>query len=219
MEGCGKPHLARGMCSAHYWQWWRREQNPERKGEARERSRNWRLAHQAKIGEYRLAHREEQREYDRKRYLAHQEEQQEYQRNYYSAHREELIEYYRNYRLSHREYRHEQYLTYHEEYRKYQNKWALAHPEGRRSRQARRRARKANTVDTLTTQETATILAQGCLFRHLGDCDGSPTLAHDIPISKGGNTTEANLFCLCARHNSLMRTKSLSDLFSQLALM
>ncbi len=105
-----------------------------------------------------------------------------------------------------------------EKRREYQRKWKQAHLENGRASEARRKARQANTVDALTLEETTAILARGCFFLHLGDCEGQLCIAHNIPISKGGNTTEANVFCLCRRHNLQMRTKSLSEMFGQLAL-
>lgn len=46
--------------------------------------------------------------------------------------------------------------------------------------------------------------------------DGRLTIAHDIPVSKGGNTTRANVFCLCQSHNSRMYQNTLAQELKQL---
>lgn len=79
----------------------------------------------------------------------------------------------------------------------------------------RYRARKARTVDDLTPAQGEEILQAGCFFEGNGECGDPLVLAHNVPLSKGGNTTKANIFCLCKRHNSQMGTKSLSEMLSQ----
>ena len=161
IEGCGKTHLARGMCENHYRQWWRKQDL-----HYREYQRKWGLANPEKV-----------REYQRKWGLAHRERKRDYLR-----------------------------------------KWELENPKKRRCIEAKKRAHKSNTLDNLTIEDVTAILARGCFFANLGDCDGPLSLAHNVAVSQGGNTTEANVFCLCRRHNSRMGTKNLSEMFSQLAL-
>lgn len=93
-----------------------------------------------------------------------------------------------------------------------------ANPERSRARNAKRRARKAQTLCDLSMDDQKDILARGCLFAHLGDCEGSLALAHDVAVSKGGNTTRANVFCLCNRHNGQMHTKGLAEMMTQMPL-
>jgi hypothetical protein len=88
-------------------------------------------------------------------------------------------------------------------------------PENRRKHDQERRARKTNTFVDLTDQERREILQAGCLFAD-GTCDGPLSIAHDKPVSKGGNTTRGNVFCLCKKHNSKMRTKTLAETIKQL---
>lgn len=226
VEGCGKPYHARGMCNNHYQQWWI-SQNPERQRERRrkdylahreerlEQARNWTEAHPGVMRErahkWRLANLERARECEHKYSLAHREERCENTRKWRLANPEKKQEIDRNWALANPE-----------RVRENIRKWKLANPERQRANErvqrARRRTRKANTFESLTTEDIAAIMAHGCFFSSLGDCYGPLCLAHDVPLSKGGNTTEANVFCLCHRHNSQMGTRLLSEMIEQLAL-
>lgn len=144
------------------------------------------------------------------------EKAQEYQRKWWLAN----PEYQRKWRLANPEKVREQTRRWNlenpERKREAERRWKLANPDKRRLYQARRKARKADTMVNLRVDEVNTIIRGGCFFSHLGDCNGPLTLAHDVPISKGGNTTEANIFCLCRRHNSQMQRKTLAEIFGQL---
>jgi 5-methylcytosine-specific restriction endonuclease McrA len=87
--------------------------------------------------------------------------------------------------------------------------------EFERLRRQRRRARERNGVADISTEDARAILACGCLF-----CGSKENLrlAHDQAVSKGGNTTRGNLFCLCHRCNSKMGTKMLHEMLTQLPL-
>ena len=82
------------------------------------------------------------------------------------------------------------------------------HPEDKRLSQRKRKAMRAATPYTLTRQQIEAILSRGCAF-----CGTSeyPTLAHDIPVSRGGGTTPDNTFCLCRNCNSRMHTRTLAE--------
>ena len=231
IQDCEQPFYARGLCRKHYQQWWYKQNlgkaqetsrkwkaaNPERMRVLRRRwalanpekiheaRREWAEANAGKVREghrrYRQANQEKTREYR----LANRGKQREYNRKYRFANREKLLKYNHDYRLAHPE----------EELER-GRKWHQAHPQASQQYKARRRARKANTVSDLTPGEITAILSRGCFFAHLGDCEGPLCIAHDVPISREGNTTRGNVFCLCRRHNSMMHTKSLSQMLTQL---
>jgi hypothetical protein len=92
-------------------------------------------------------------------------------------------------------------------------KWQNANPDKVREYKLKRRDRKYNTINSLTKEQEQEILKAGCMF--CGSHDNL-SLAHDTPVSQGGNTTRGNTFCLCRPCNSKMHTKSLKDLLKQL---
>lgn len=96
-------------------------------------------------------------------------------------------------------------------------RWSKHNPDKVREVLHIRRARKANTLVTLTRQQEREILATGCFFAD-DDCSGPLSIAHDMPISKGGQTTRGNLFCLCRRHNARMQAKTLAETIKQTSL-
>jgi len=146
----------------------------------------------------------------------------QYARKYYHANPEKHRKAVHRWQLANsekeQERKREYYLANSEKVKQATREWKLANPESEKARLAKRRARRANTLSNLTPQEINSILSQGCFFVDLGDCKSPLTLAHNIPVSKGGNTTIANIFCLCHRHNSQMGTKSLSEMLTQLEL-
>lgn len=94
----------------------------------------------------------------------------------------------------------------------------IKHPARFANSRAVRRAHMARVVADLTDQDIQEILEKGCFFAD-NTCKGSLSLAHDNPVSKGGNTTRANIFCLCRSHNTRMSTKPLKSMISQLPLL
>lgn len=82
------------------------------------------------------------------------------------------------------------------------------HPEDKRRSQSKRKALRAATLCTLTAREIEEIRSTECLF--CGSMQNL-TLAHDIPVIRGGSTTQENCFCLCASCNSKMGTKTLAE--------
>lgn len=168
--------------------------------------------------------------YDREYYIIHREEKcarsrqwsadnPEYQKQWARANPEKCAKYKRQWRADNpehcRQYFRQYYAEHIEKYREHQKRRYREHPQKYAEQKRRRRARKAKTVDNLTTEQTTGILARGCWF-----CDATEglALAHDIPISGGGNTTAGNTFCLCRSCNAKMATKSLSETIQQLRL-
>lgn len=192
VEECGRPSSKRGMCDKHYHRWWRLQPPGKLRDERLRRYINGSACSVETCDEPILA-----------RGMCNKH----YKRWWNGQNPGRALEKY-----------HEWHLSHPEKMGEYERKWRLAHRENKRAAQARRKARKANTVSNLTPQQISAILVRGCLFASLDDCEGPLTLAHDVPVSKGGNTTEANVFCLCGQHNSQMGTRALAELLSQLAL-
>jgi len=76
------------------------------------------------------------------------------------------------------------------------------------------RARRKDTFCNLSANQALELLT-GCFF-----CGSKEdlALAHDIPVSKGGDTTKGNCFCLCRKCNSHMGDKDLSEMLAQVPL-
>jgi 5-methylcytosine-specific restriction endonuclease McrA len=89
-----------------------------------------------------------------------------------------------------------------------------AYPEDKRRAQRKRKAMRNNTLYDLTRAQHDAILARPCEF-----CGSTeyPTLAHDIAVSKGGDTTLSNVFCLCRSCNSRMKTKTKQEVLQLMA--
>jgi 5-methylcytosine-specific restriction endonuclease McrA len=94
-------------------------------------------------------------------------------------------------------------------------KWIETHRADAYQYKRQRRAKQSNTIATLTKEQAEQLYAAGCMF--CGSHENL-TIAHDNPVSNGGNTTLGNCFCLCQPCNSKMHTKSLSDVLKQIFL-
>lgn len=221
VEGCGGPREAKGLCSKHY-------------------NHSYYLAHRGPQKPPRLCSLEGcgrlhfgkglcQRHYNRRAgppQTRNREKANGYARTYYLAHREQIMARSKAYYLAHREHcreRNRQWQNDNPERMKEMRKAsALRHIDTTRRvhrlAQQRRNARKAKIIDNLTKEQMQEIISRGCFFSNLGNCEGPLSIAHDIPIGKNGNTTFANLFCLCRRHNGMMRTKTLAEMVDQLGL-
>lgn len=81
-------------------------------------------------------------------------------------------------------------------------------PEKRRIYQAKRTHRLRSAEFTLSLDQIAFIRNQPCEFCGVTE---SITLAHKMPVSKGGATTMENVFSLCAPCNSRMHTKTYDE--------
>jgi len=156
--------------------------------------------------QYRQEHKEEIRANHRQYYLDHKAKMNAVSCQYRKDHREERAACDRKYYEAHKE-----------EALAYQRQYYKDNPEKMRAqskrRDAKRRARKANTnVEGLSLDDINRILEAGCFF-----CESKEglTIAHDIPVSKSGDTTKPNLFCLCQSCNSKMGVKNLSEMLSQ----
>lgn len=200
----------------------------ERKRQAYESSRRWKLANpdrvRASAKAWRLAHLEQAKASAKAWKLAHLEEEKARQKAYRLAHPEKGNAASRKWRLAHPEqeeannkaYRlahpekvrtwSKAYRLAHREKVKAKNRaWELAHPEERCIIEQRRRARKQGLPDTLTAAEWQAICASfkfKCAYcgkrRRL-------TMDHVIPLSKNGGTTANNIVPACQSCNSSKR--------------
>jgi 5-methylcytosine-specific restriction endonuclease McrA len=161
---------------------------------------------------YRQSHLQEKREKDRKYQSEHLDKHREASKRYYETHRKLCIQ--RN--LAWQSRHHDKvletdrrYKTNHpEEIRKRYIKYRRDHPELNAKYCTQRRSRFNSVICDLTREEILEMKSKGCLA-----CDTKTTLtiAHNVPISKGGNTTRNNCFCLCKSCNSRMGTKTLEE--------
>lgn len=178
-----------------------KEKDPERyKKQRKERNR--------KNKEKAKAYREENKERSRKRYKEYSSKNKEKirtRKKAYSESNKEKI----------RQRNHEYYIENKDRINKRNKEYKSKHPEQKRKNMALRRSVKKNVYANLTAEDVKTILSSGCFF-----CGSFSdlTIAHDIPISKGGATTRGNLFCLCRSCNSKMHTRTLPDVMVQLEL-
>lgn len=248
IEGCNKVVHGRGLCGNHYNQFWRRQNpNKAKEADRRHYQANheYQLAY-AKT--YREEHPDTKREWKRrnpekvkaqrlKHYITYKDQELEKAREWKERNRQSLHEYRlriywadpekareqaRQYQKEHPEQgakaRQASYQKYREQRNEYSRNYARQNPEIMIAKVRRRRARMQSTNYDLIPEQTQQVLSFGCFFASLGDCEGPLCIAHDIPLSEGGDTTLGNVFCLCRRHNSMMRTKTLSEIVGQLAL-
>jgi len=208
---------------------------------AREISRQYYRTNSKRIIEARKQYREKNPDYQKqwkssdpdyrrqykKRWLA---DNPGYSKQYYANHREEILARSKQYYIDHREKKQARNKQYHIDHREkilashkqrykddpgYLRRWHRDNPEKQTEYDRCKRAHRAETIDNLTVERVAAIKSNGCWFCGTQD---DLTLAHDIPVSKKGNTTIANVFCLCRSCNSSMYTKSLSETIEQLSL-
>jgi len=168
--------------------------NPEK---VREASRVYHAANSEKLNEksrvYKAANSEKLRERDRVYYAANSEKVNEKSRVYYAANSEKLREYARVYHAANSEKLNEKNRV-----------WRAANPEKVRVHKQRRRARKANLPNTLTTAEWQYAIDYfygycAVCGRQLKNLDKTRrgSADHWIPLSKGGGTTADNIVPLC----------------------
>lgn len=100
------------------------------------------------------------------------------------------------------------YAAHAEEMRQRAQLRRATHPEDKRRSSALRKARRRATVCALNSREIEAIRSQPC---HLCGATEKLTLAHDMPVSRGGATTQENCFSLCVSCNSRMGTKTLRE--------
>jgi len=204
-----------------------REANPEKEREA---SRVYRAANPEKVRErkrvYYAANPEKVREAVRVYQAANPEKVRERKRVYYAANSEKVREAVRVYRAANPEKVRERKRVYYaanpEKVREGRRVYHAANPEKVRERgrvySQRRRARKANLPNTLTTAEWqyATDYFHGCC----AVCGRQPkdlfktrrvSADHWIPLTKGGGTTADNIVPLCSGEDGCNNRKGNKD--------
>lgn len=136
-----------------------------------------------------------------KRYRdSHPEKVKDYLTKYRAEHKDELSDSFRKY-----------YLEHHDEMLERARKRRAEHPEDKRVSSRKRKAIVRGSNCELTTREIRELLTE-CLF-----CGSKEklTLAHNIPVSRGGKTNKENTFCLCSSCNSRMNTMTLDELIDK----
>ena len=136
-----------------------------------------------------------------KRYReTHPEKVKSYNEQYKAAHKDELSEAFRIY-----------YLTHHNEMLERAKIRRTEHPEDKRKSSRKRKSMRRQAICELSVKEIHELLKE-CLFCKSKD---NLTLAHNIPVSRGGNTTKENTFCLCVSCNSRMNTNTIEELIDK----
>lgn len=142
----------------------------------------------------------------------------ENRRKHYECNREKYIEQAQQWQKDHpektKEYKDKNRKSHQAERSEYNRQWRKDHPELLTAKYLRRRARQSKTLSTLTSDDIREMKKSGCFFAD-HTCKGHLAIAHDVPLSKGGNSTRANTFVLCQKHNSEMGTKSLKEMLIQ----
>jgi len=192
----------------------------------READRVYRAANSEKLNEkgrvYYAANPEKGRERKRVYYAANSEKVREYNRVYYVANSEKVNEKSRVYYAANSEKLNEKGRVYYaanpEKLREKNRVWQVANPEKVRVHSQRRRARKANLPNTLTTAEWQ--YAIDYFHGYCAVCDRplkdlfvthTASADHWIPLTKGGGTTADNIVPLChgedgcnnSKHNAM----------------
>jgi hypothetical protein len=141
-----------------------------------------------------------------------------YKREQYQKHREHNLiaskEYYQQHRERKSETRQLWSSTNKERLQEIRRNWKQNNKDKVKTSKLLRKAKEKGILFKLTAAQTEEVLSRGCFFAD-NTCSGPLTVAHDTPVSKGGNTTRGNTFCLCLSHNSRMQTKQLKDLLKQ----
>lgn len=173
--------------------------------------------------EYGKKWREDNPNYNRKKYEENREILLEYSKKYHKENRERILKQKREYYFNNKE----KYLRYAEKKQKenprymaeYQKKWRSKNPEyannwvktkkGRANAQranSKRRAREKEIINTLTSQEWLDILKEHkykCFYCGKEfEIENMPQKDHITPINKGGNNTKENVVPACRSCNS-----------------
>lgn len=130
----------------------------------------------------------------------HPEKVRAYNAKYKSEHKDEVSEMFRTY-----------YLNNHDEMLERARKRRAEHPEDKRKSSRLRKILLKDSACEMSACEIQNVLTE-CLFCKSKD---TLTLAHDIPVSRGGKTTKDNVFCLCASCNSRMNTFTIGELIDK----
>lgn len=137
-----------------------------------------------------------------------------HKRQWDANHREQVLAYAKDYREEHRQER----LIYREKwYRANQDyfpRWRKNNPDKIRAQSQQRKAWEQSAYCDLSLDDIEEILAIGHAVYPGEDLH----LDHVVPISKGGNTTRANIHAIPARMNQSKGNKLPSEAYGQLAL-
>jgi hypothetical protein len=194
VEGCGKPHLARGLCKAHYNKAW----NAANREKVHQQMRRWRTKHREKelerCRQWRKSRPGWAAEYERRRRRADPEKAKEQSRQRRKVDAEKI-----------REQRRVRHALNGDKQRERRRKWAVSNPDKILAKNNRRRARKKNTNGTFSAANWRDLLARSpCCHWCKRPWTKKRKATHDhiIALSKGGQNSVANSVCACFECNT-----------------
>jgi hypothetical protein len=169
--------------------------------------------------EYREKNKDRLREYDRQRYAKNREKVRARVKKYVENNHEKVLKNKRLYRLNHPDYYYENHDASLKKAKRYREKhrdrvlaclkkYRRERPEVALKHRDIRRKRTNSAICDLTKDDIVKIKSCGCLS--CGAMDNL-TIAHNVPVAKGGDTTKDNCFCLCRSCNGRMHTKTLDE--------
>ena len=159
-------------------------------------TRNWRLAHKNEISEY-----------NKKWAQEHKEERSEYRKGYYQKNRDSLL-------LKGRLNTHMYHKAHPEEHRAYTREWKKANPELVKQNIHKRRARKKGNGGSYTTIELHELWhKQNGFCFYCGELlyktlNSVYHIEHKIPLSRGGSNSISNIVLSCEECNLRKGTKT-----------
>lgn len=162
---------------------------------------------QAYLRQYRKQHRKEILARQHQYYVAHREERLACDRRYRDTHREECRERERQYAEDHRAQR----RHYRETHRQEASDYPSNRPEGRRVKNARRRAQKLTVGGAYGAADIVTIL-----LNQKGRCwwckrrldKAGYEIDHRVALARGGSNDPSNLVAACPSCNRKKHTKT-----------
>lgn len=153
--------------------------------------------------------REKILERNNKYYQNNKKEILEQVKEYYQANKEKIAEYKKQYSQKNKE-------KIREHNRQYYNTYYQLNKEKYIINDQKRRARKAQLPNTLTTEEyenTLEYFNHSCAYCGCELNKDNHHMEHVVPVSKGGGTTQKNIIPSCASCNSSKHTKTLADFY------
>lgn len=179
----------------------------------------WRAVNLERLTAYRAANKERQRAYDKARRAANPERFRVANKAWRTAHPERVRAASRAWKAANKERNRANVKTWRAanpaRARALVRDWQAAHPEWVRAKDARRRARIANVISTLTPQEWEAILtAAGRMCIYCGSKERL-SMDHLTPLSRGGPHTADNVAPACLPCNQSKHTQTVDEFLSE----
>jgi len=182
IEGCGKPHCAKGLCRKCYYA----AKYVAERNETKERNRRWRRDNPDKIKDqhrrWRSANPHKSAEYSRRYKQKNPDKAKARADKYQKENCQKLLERARQ--------------------------WKRAHPDVQRAWEHRRRSRELDAVGYYTPEEWSDRVAEyGGICPRCRTPWTRPTVDHIVPLSKGGTNWIWNIQPLCGSCNSAKKDR------------